>query len=173
MAQKKTSEKKGNYVPLIVESYHSHHVDANIKAIWALPESVPSSPRSAVDSGPSLGAENLRSFDESLCESMEEIFWHEFEFDVRSFAEAVEVMRPHERFRMARLTGLSKAGQNYFTWPPRLGEWNGQCAFCRSGHWKCQNHYIQPSVDMNQLDEIGDEWLIDARDILIRWLDDQ
>lgn len=175
MVKPMLSEPVRSFVPLIFESSKfTQTVDATIKKIWASPESAPTSPCSVSRLEPTLDAEELSSFDESLGQSMDDIFWKGVEDDIPSFIEAVQLMRPHERFRMSRLTGRFNAGQPYFVCSSGNAEERAR-SYPSSGfqRYKDDNCPSQYHLDMNVFDDEEAELFVEAHHAMLEWIDIQ
>lgn len=181
MVKPMLSEPVRSFVPLIFESSKfTQTVDATIKKIWALPESEPTSPCSVSRLGPTLDAEELSSFDESCSfdetfqQSLDNTLWTGVEDDIPSFIEAVQLMRPHERFRMSRLTGRFNAGQPYFVCSPSNAEERAP-SYPSSGFQEYKDD-ICPSqyhLDMNVFDDGEAELFVEAYEAMLEWIDTQ
>lgn len=88
-------------------------MDSHIKKIWASPPSAPPSPSSVMIISSEDDAEELRTLDEALGLSIVE----GPDVEAPGFIEAVQLMRPHERFTMAKLTGTFRTGVAYYPCP--------------------------------------------------------
>lgn len=88
-------------------------MDSHIKKIWASPPSAPPSPSSVMILTSADDAEDSKTLDEALGLSSVE----GPDVDAPGFIEAVQLMRPHERFIMAKLTGTIGTGIAYYPCP--------------------------------------------------------
>lgn len=146
----------------------TRRMDSNIKKIWASPPSTPPSPSSVIKTCPAIAGEDLSTLDQSLGLSVEEIFAQGPDVELPAFVEAVQVMRPHERFTMAKLTGLFRAGVSYYPCPVSNPDF-WWLARSQGGAYAEKATETERQREADKEDE-DDKFFVDANAAMVEWV---
>lgn len=162
-----------NICPLIVTSSPStSKVEATIKQIWASPEAASSLPCSVGQAGSTLNRNDLNTFDESLGRSVEEILAEGERYEIPLLVEAIKMMRPHERFRMAKLTGRFETGRAYFACYAQL-VWEREATRQWSAVEANESCLFQGRRKLEGTEDGDDEFVLKAHEAMVRWIEAQ
>lgn len=165
--------KSENIRPSIVTSSPpTSKLEAKIKQIWASPEAASSFPCSVGQAGSTLNGNDLSKFDESLGRSVEEILAEGECYEIPLLVEAIKMMRPHERFRMAKLTGRFKTGRAYFACYAQL-VWERET----TRQWRAveanESCLFQGRRKLEGTEDGDDEFVLKAHEAMVSWIEAQ